>query len=530
MQKNLSLIIKANQEFIRHTGEDAHINAPILNIFYESISSTYIPMLEMLDRLVADNVSFCIGLVLPPILCNLLSDEELQDSYIAWLDKKNELGLKELERNSSNTQIKILVQNYIDENLKTKKLFEEKYKKKLIPAFAKYLKKGYIELLGTCGTDIFMPHFADLKEIISAQIECGLHAFRQFFGIVPEGFWIPELGYTPGIEKLIKAYGYTYTILDPRSTLLAEKAPECGIFYPCRSENSLVLFSNSPAVKDELLGEEGVIYKSAYKNQNRDIGYELEISELTPLLEEGGSRYSTGFKYWNRDFENDDGQIYDPKIAFNQANKDALSFLKNRSQTLSQAALYLKDKKFVTEVCAFDVDKYFKKWNEGLIWLEALIRHANEFDLTLVGCASMCEEQFNLEKISPYYSAACGEGYGENLLSSKNCWMMRYIRKACERMIDLADRFPNDTGLKTRLLNLGAKELMLAQSARLPKTIDIAENPIFAERRFKESITAFTAVFDSLGSNTVSTEWLTTLEVRDSIFPWMNYRIFSKKR
>ena len=71
---------------------------------------------------------------------------------------------------------------------------------------------------------------------------------------------------------------------------------------------------------------------------------------------------------------------------------------------------------------------------------------------------------------------------------------------------------------------------MLAQSARLPKTIDIAENPIFAERRFKESITAFTAVFDSLGSNTVSTEWLTTLEVRDSIFPWMNYRIFSKKR
>ena len=51
-----------------------------------------------------------------------------------------------------------------------------------------------------------------------------------------------------------------------------------------------------------------------------------------------------------------------------------------------------------------------------------------------------------------------------------------------------------------------------------------------AEKRFKESIAAFTAVFDSLGSNTVSTEWLTRLEARDSIFPWMNYRIFTKKR
>lgn len=108
--------------------------------------------------------------------------------------------------------------------------------------------------------------------------------------------------------------------------------------------------------------------------------------------------------------------------------------------------------------------------------------------------------------------------------------MMRYIRKACERMIDLADRFPNDTGLKTRLLNLGAIELMLAQSSNLAKTIEDGEFPEFAERRFRESITAFTAVFDSLGSNTVSTEWLTIQESRDSIFPWMNYRIFSKKR
>ena len=57
-----------------------------------------------------------------------------------------------------------------------------------------------------------------------------------------------------------------------------------------------------------------------------------------------------------------------------------------------------------------------------------------------------------------------------------------------------------------------------------------AEGEMFAEKRFKESIAAFTAVFDSLGSNTVSTEWLTKLEARDSIFPWMNYRIFTKKR
>ena len=97
-------------------------------------------------------------------------------------------------------------------------------------------------------------------------------------------------------------------------------------------------------------------------------------------------------------------------------------------------------------------------------------------------------------------------------------------------MIDLADRFPNDTGLKTRLLNLGAKELIIAQSSGLAKMIENDDFPEFAKNRFMDSIKAFTSVFDSLGSNTVSTEWLTTLEIYDDIFPWLNYRIFSKKK
>ena len=51
-----------------------------------------------------------------------------------------------------------------------------------------------------------------------------------------------------------------------------------------------------------------------------------------------------------------------------------------------------------------------------------------------------------------------------------------------------------------------------------------------AEARFTESIAAFINVFESLGANTVSTEWLTSYEAKHPIFPWINYRIFSKKR
>lgn len=530
MQKFFSLILKANQDFIRHTGDDLKQNAPVLNSFYESISDVYIPLLRMVEKLENDKIQFRLALVMPPLLCNMLSDEILQEAYVQWLNERIELGQSELKRNKSNDKIKSLVSAEIENNKKLKADFVDKYECKLIPVFSKYMEKGYLELLGTCGTDIFLPHYADMKEIVCAQIESGLHCYRRFFGVTPEGFWLPELGYAPGLEKIIRAYGYTYTILDSRSILFAEKIPEVGIFYPSRTENSLVVFARNHAIDYELFNEDGKIYSPVYRNQNRDIGFELPTEKLSFVMEKGGIRYSTGYKYWNRCFDDEENSIYNPELAREQAQKDAAEFVEKRKNTLDKAAELLPDLPFVSETCAFDISKLVKTWHESIYWIEEVIRKASEEGLSVTSCDKLCDNQYELEKIEPYYSAGIGTGYGENLLSSKNCWMMRYIRKNCERMIDLSGRFPNDTGLKTRLLNLGAKELMLAQSSNLAKMINRSEFPEFAEKRFKESIAAFTAVFDSLGSNTVSTEWLTKLEAKDSIFPWMNYRIFSKKR
>ena len=97
-------------------------------------------------------------------------------------------------------------------------------------------------------------------------------------------------------------------------------------------------------------------------------------------------------------------------------------------------------------------------------------------------------------------------------------------------MIDLTERFPSDTGLKARLLNLGAKELLLAQSGDWQKMIHEDRLPDYVKDMFQKNILSFTTVFDSLGSNTVSTEWLTEIEKEHPIFPWMNYRVFSRKK
>ena len=71
---------------------------------------------------------------------------------------------------------------------------------------------------------------------------------------------------------------------------------------------------------------------------------------------------------------------------------------------------------------------------------------------------------------------------------------------------------------------------MIAQSGEWAKMIHDGDFPEYAEKRFREAIKSFMIVFDALGSNTVSTEWLTKLEKEHVIFPWMNFRLFSPKK
>jgi len=530
MTKKLSFVIKTSQAFIRHSQNDIKRYIPQFNSLFEDLTDIYIPLLNMVERLEKDNVSCRFSLVLSPVFCSLMANESVQNHFLLWLDGRINLGQQELERNKGNSLIIKTVENDIEKLNNIKKLFEEKYNKNLLQKFAEYHQKGFIELLATCGTDIFIPHYMDLPEVVSAQIETGLQSYRQTFGIFPDGFWLPDLGYATGVEDIIRAYGYSYTILDARSVLLSETLPSTGTFYPLRSSNSLTFFTADAEVKNMIYGDSGFSTNTVYRNENRDIGFELSLKDLSSVMHSGSVRLPTGYKYWNKNLSEGEDGLYNFTEAEKQAKKDALSFLESKSKVLAMAEKCQPDLNYVEAVCALDAGELKQTWSEWILWFEQIMRNAGNYELTMVKCNEMLEKAFSLEKIKPYYSASAGDGYGENLLSSKNCWMMRYVRKASERMIDLSDRFPNDTGLKTRLLNLGAKELMIAQSSLLAKMIENEDFPEYAEKRFKEAITAFTIVFDSLGSNTVSTEWLTKLEEKDDLFPWMNYRIFSKKK
>lgn len=527
--KNLAFLVIGHQGYIRHI-EDENAYGLENDILFSSISQTYLPLLDMLHRLESENLSFRISLVLSPTLCELLADPIVQQQYIEWLDKKICLGEKELVRCAENPELLKNVKNCLLKAKKNKEDFTEKYNQNLLKEFSDFAQKGFLELLATCGTYTFLPHYSDMREVLNAQVEAGLYSHRRFFGTAPDGFWLPFMGYAKGIEEVLAAYGLSYTIIDSNGFFLGKPVPKKGIFAPVRFEgtSSLVLFTQDAETPEDIIGENGFMRNPVYLDGKKDIGFELSAGDLTDFIAEGAARIPTGFCYWAK--KDDSCAVYDPDAAMAQVKADAEKFVKAKKEKLSKAHEILKEN--VSLVCTVDAEVLGREWVEGIDWLENVIRNSisGEDKIELTGCGSLLGDRYSLEKVAPYPSAAFGGAYGEDLLDSTNNWMLRYTRKMSERMIDLSDRFPTDTGLKIRLLNLGAKELMLAQSCEWAMMIHRGVFPDYAAERFKESIKSFMIVFDALGSNTVSTEWLTKLEKKHVLFPWMNFRIFSKKR
>ena len=95
--KKIVFLLTSAQEYIKHTGDDEKKYAAQMNIVFEAISETYIPLIKMFENLESDNIPFKVALVLSPVLCTLLDDSVVQDQYIKWLDNRIELGKKKLK-------------------------------------------------------------------------------------------------------------------------------------------------------------------------------------------------------------------------------------------------------------------------------------------------------------------------------------------------------------------------------------------------------------------------------------------------
>jgi 1,4-alpha-glucan branching enzyme len=275
-----------------------------------------------------------------------------------------------------------------------------------------------------------------------------------------------------------------------------------------------------------------------YRDNQKDAGYELPAEQVSSFLGKNGVRRPTGYKYRHLLPKQESGvsvggekELYDPQRAASQAAEDARVFLDRRINRLAAASQYMEEPPLC--LCAFDADTFGRNWYEGPLFIEALFREgARGKKIQFMNPAEYLYKQdsASFETVIPEYSSSGVNGYAEMWLDASNDWMYRHGIRALDRMIELAERFPDDTGLKERTLNQAAREILLVQNSDWPKMLYKQESAEFARAQIEDALRNFTTIYEALGSNYISTEWLTNLERRHNIFPGINYRVFRRKK
>jgi 1,4-alpha-glucan branching enzyme len=524
----ISIVLNAHTPFVRCLGASQTHGE---RWFFEALSGAYLPLLEIFDRLEADRVPFRLGLSLSPGLCHMLRDESLLARYLEYADRQIEFGLRELDRTADNPELHGLVRVFYDQAVDRRALFTGRYERNVLGVFDHYQKKGRLELLTTAATYAFLPFYTNYPEAVQAQLEVAAAAHRLAFNRNPQGFWLPGLGWSAELDAYLRLYNFSYTILEAHGLILGEPAPSRGSFYPVKTPSGVFVLARDYYARRDLSEEETAFpLDPAYRDCHEDVGYELPSEMVKPFLGSQGVRTQTGYKYWAIGDQGEKKRIYDPLRGSRKAREQAGAFLDSRVSRLRAAGEYMEEP--AISLCAWEAE-LFCRWYEGPQFIEALFREGvkrQEITFMSPGEYLFKQDEAGFETVVPEYSSGGVNGYAETWVDASNDWVYRHSIRALERMIEMAERFPNDSGLKERALNQAAREILLVQDSEWARMLYREEYAGYARSRIESSLRNFTTIYESLGSNYISTEWLTGLERRHNIFPAINYRIFRRKK
>lgn len=530
----LLLMLHMHLPFVRHPEHETFLEE---NWLFEAISETYLPLLRMFDRLEAADVPFRMAISISPTLAAMLEDELLQERYVRHLEGLLELGDRELERtrHDENEQAvarmyrELFQQNYDD--------FIERYERRILRGFDYYSKRGRIELLTSAASHAFLPLYESYPETVNAQVQLAAQEHQRIFGKPARGFWLPECGYFPGVEDVLREHGFDYFFAATHGVLFSPDRPEAGVYRPVKTPNGLAVFARDLYSANAVWsGQEGYPGHPSYREFYRDIGYDLPIDYIGEFIHEGNIRIPTGFKYQAITGDTEEKRLYQPEVAAETVERHADDFIAQQERLLSRVSALMEGPPVVTS--PYDAELFGHWWFEGPRWLETVIRKlarpASDTNgaerLEMITPAEYLRLQQPDQKVQPTFSSWGNEGYSEVWIDGKNDWIYPHIHRAIERMVELVRRYPDESGLKERALAQAAREVLLSQSSDWAFIMRAGTTVPYAERRVKEHIYNFTTIYDGLCRGSVDTEWLTRLERRHNLFPELDYRVFSSRK
>ncbi|MBI1883267.1 MAG: DUF1957 domain-containing protein [Chlamydiae bacterium] len=524
----LAFVLHAHLPFVRHPEHDYFLEE---NWLYEAITETYIPLIDVFNGLLKDGVDFRITMTLSPSLVAMLADPLLQYRYLRHIQKLIELAHKEVDRTRWQSDFHPLALMYYHKFNRAKEVFANQYQNNLLQAFKNLQDAGKLEVITCAATHGFLPLMgvnANGMKGIRAQIKIAVEQYEKHFGRRPRGIWLPECGYAPGIDEILREAGLKFFFVETHGVLHATPRPKYGVFAPLYCPSGVAAFGRDMESSKQVWSAiEGYPGDYEYREFYRDVGFDLDFEYVRPYITPDGKRVQTGIKYYKITGPSLDKKPYVPARAMEKAASHAGNFMFNREKQMEFVSSLMDRKPII--VAPYDAELLGHWWYEGPDWLNFLIRkiYYDQKTIKLIGPMEYLETYPTNQVATPSMSTWGYKGFNEVWLNGSNDWVYRHLHKATDHMVELANRFQSANGLVGRAVRQAARELLLAQSsdwAFIMKTGTMVE---YAVKRTKEHLLRFDDLYHQVCENRVNESFLNEIESKDNIFPDLDYRVYS---
>jgi 1,4-alpha-glucan branching enzyme len=521
----LVVVLHAHLPFVRHVDTE---NALEEDWFFDALTECYLPLLRVFEGWAADGVAAKVTVSLSPTLLAMLTDPLLLDRYGRRLATLRRFLDDERERFRGDEAMTALVEFYAARLTDIRDRFESRYARDVVGAFVAMERAGVVDLITTSATHTYLPAFDEPYQ--RAQLRLGIREFADRVGHRPTGMWLPECGFTPGLDRLLAAEGVAYFFVESHGVEYADPEPVFGTYAPIACPSGVVAFPrNQESTVLVWSADQGYPGDGRYREFYRDAGHDRAAHELGPLVLDDGARRNIGIKYHRvtgRDVALGDKHLYDRAEGLAAAAAHAQHFVAARAAEARAAATTMG--RPATMVAPFDAELFGHWWFEGPEFLDAVGRAcAGGAGVELVSPTEVIARSDGMQVAMPAASSWGWGGYSETWVNERNSWMWPYLRDAVARMAATAATVTSPTDVERRALDQLARELVLATASDWPFMVTAGPMAEYGHGRVRTHLRRFHDLQAQLSAGALDPVRLAEIEAADNAFRSIDYREFA---